>query len=288
MTVGTIKEIWRYPVKSMGGEQIAAAAVDGNGVAGDRGWAIREVAADSTRSAREIPKLLQFRSSYTAEPSFSNRSPSVQITTPEDGGIESDQEGRDEALSELVGRAVRLTPLHPADDLEHYRRPPPPEDIDPLAALRQVFNLEEDDPLPDLSGLPQDLRGYSTPPGTYFDCYPVHILTTSSMAALAAAGGGEDVDVRRFRPNFVIDSGTAAELLEVDWTGKKLRLGEVVIELLTTTVRCSVPSHAQRDFGSSRSVGRALIEQTKQHLGSYCNVVQGGMVRVGDEVALID
>ena len=61
-----------------------------------------------------------------------------------------------------------------------------------------------------------------------------------------------------------------------------------MIELKTTTVRCSIPAHAQRDFGSSRAVGRALIEKTKQHLGSYCNVLEGGTVSVGDTVELID
>ncbi|MYD72764.1 MAG: MOSC domain-containing protein [Chloroflexi bacterium] len=144
------------------------------------------------------------------------------------------------------------------------------------------------DPLPDFSGLPPDLQNFSSPPGTYFDCYPIHIMTTSSLNTLAEAGGGEDVDVRRFRPNVLIDTANAEGLLEVDWTGKKLRLGEVIIELQTTTVRCSVPAHAQRDFGSSRAVGRALIENTKQHLGSYCNVLQGGTVNVGDDVELID
>ncbi len=288
MTVGTVNQIWRYPVKSMGGEQIESASVDANGVAGDRGWAVREVEADETRSARQIPKLLHFRASYTSEPTLNSRSPSLAITTPDDAAIDSSQDDRDAALSDAVGRPVTLTPLHPKDDLEHYRRAPAPDGVDPIAMLREVFNLEEDDPIPDLSGLPEDLRGFSTPPGTYFDCYPVHIMTTSSLSALAAAGGGDDVDVRRFRPNFLIDTGGDANLLEVDWTGKKLRLGEVMIELMTTTVRCSVPSHAQRDFGSSRAVGRALIENTKQHLGSYCNVLEPGTVRLGDEVELID
>ena len=113
-------------------------------------------------------------------------------------------------------------------------------------------------------------------------------MTTSSLNTLAAVGGGDDVDVRRFRPNILIDTGDAEGLLEVDWTGKKLRLGDVVIEMHTTTVRCSVPSHAQRDVSSSRAVGRALIDHTKQHLGSYCTVLESGTVSLGDQVELID
>ncbi|MYE06010.1 MAG: MOSC domain-containing protein [Chloroflexi bacterium] len=288
MSVGTISQLWRYPVKSMAGEQLSAAEIDQNGVAGDRGWAVREVEADVTRNAREMPKLLQFASAYAESPSFDQRSPAVTITTPDNVQVQSADEDRDQQLSEILGRPVMLTPLHPADDLAWYARAQMPEGVDPMQALRQLMGMQEDDPLPDFSGLPADLQNFSTPPGTYFDCYPIHIMTTSSLNTLAEAGGGDDVDVRRFRPNVLIDTGGAEGLLEVDWTGKKLRLGEVVIELQTTTVRCSVPAHAQRDFGSSRAVGRALIENTKQHLGSYCNVLEGGTVRLGDAVELVD
>ena len=288
MSVGTVTQLWRYPVKSMAGEQLSAAEIDQNGVAGDRGWAVREIEADVTRNAREMPKLLQFASAYAESPSFDQRSPAVTITTPDNVLVQSADENRDQQLSEILGRPVTLTPLHPADDLAWYARAQIPEGVDPMQALRQLMGMQEDDPLPDFSGLPPDLQNFSSPPGTYFDCYPIHIMTTSSLNTLAKAGGGEDVDVRRFRPNVLIDTANAEGLLEVDWTGKKLRLGEVIIELQTTTVRCSVPAHAQRDFGSSRAVGRALIENTKQHLGSYCNVLQGGTVNVGDDVELID
>ena len=287
-SVGTVSQLWRYPVKSMAGEQLSTVAIDGNGVAGDRGWAVREVEADVTRNAREMPKLLQFAATYAESPGFDNRSPAVTITTPDNAQVQSADTDRDQQLSDILGRPVLLTPLHPADDLAWYARAPMPEGVDPMKALRQIMGMEEDDPLPDFSGLPQELQGFSTPPGTYFDCYPIHIMTTSSLGTLASVGGGDDVDVRRFRPNVLIDTGDAEGLLEVDWTGKKLRLGEVVIEMRTTTVRCSVPAHAQRDFGSSRAVGRALIENTKQHLGSYCNVLEGGKVNVGDAVELID
>ena len=287
-SVGRVSQLWRYPVKSMAGEQLSTAQIDGYGVAGDRGWAVREVEADVTRNAREMPTLLQFAASYAEDPSFSQRSPAVTITTPENAEVRSADADRDERLSGILGRAVMLTPLHPADDLAWYARGQMPEGVDPMAALRQLMGMEEGDPLPDFSGIPEALQSFSTPPGTYFDCYPIHIMTTSSLDTLAGVGGGDDVDVRRFRPNVLIDTGDAEGLLEVDWTGKRLRLGEVVIEMKTTTVRCSVPAHSQRAFGSSRAVGRALIEHTKQHLGSYCNVLEGGAVNVGDEVELID
>ena len=207
MSVGTVTQLWRYPVKSMAGEQLSAAEIDQNGVAGDRGWAVREIEADVTRNAREMPKLLQFASAYAESPSFDQRSPAVTITTPDNVQVQSADENRDQQLSEILGRPVMLTPLHPADDLAWYARAQIPEGVDPMQALRQLMGMQEDDPLPDFSGLPPDLQNFSSPPGTYFDCYPIHIMTTSSLNTLAEAGGGEDVDVRRFRPNVLIDTG---------------------------------------------------------------------------------
>lgn len=287
MSVGTVSELWRYPVKSMGGEQIASTAIDQNGVAGDRGWVIRE--NGENRTARQVPRLLHCAARYVEAPSAERRSPQFEVTLPDDEILDSAAANFEQRLSEVLGREIAVLPLHPAEDLDHYRRPPADPSVDQMASMREVFGLEEGDPFPDLGDIPLDiLAQFQSPPGTYFDAFPIHILTTASLNTLASVGAGDDADVRRFRPNVLIDTGDAEGLLEVDWTGKKLRLGEVVIELRTTTVRCSIPAHAQRDFGSSRAVGRALIEQTRQHLGSYCHVLEPGSVNIGDTVELID
>ncbi len=285
-SVGVVGQLWRFPVKSMAGEQIPSAAIDQNGVAGDRGWAVRE--AGDTRSAKRIPRLLQFAARYLEEPNLDRRSPLVELTLPGDESLTSADRDVDRRISRILERDVTLTPVHPADDLDHYRRPPPDPDAEPAPGFHEVMGMEEGDPMPDFGAIEMGvLQQYSSPPGTYFDCFPIHIMTTASLNELASLGGGEDVDVRRFRPNVLIDTGDAQGLLEVDWTGKQLRMGGVTIELMSTAVRCSMPAHAQRDFGASRAVGRALIEHTQQHLGSYCNVVQGGTVNVGDAVELI-
>ena len=287
MSVGTVSQLWRYPVKSMGGEQIESAQIDPNGVAGDRGWVIRE--GGENRTARQVPRLLQCAARYVESPSSDRRSPQFEVTLPDDQSLASSADDFEQRLSEVLGRDIAVLPLHPAEDLDHYRRPPADPNVDQMASMRKVFGLEDGDPFPDLGDIPMDvLAQFQSPPGTYFDAFPIHIMTTASLNTLAAVGAGEDADVRRFRPNVLIDTGDAEGLLEVDWTGKQLRLGEVVIELRTTTVRCSIPAHAQRDFGSSRAVGRALIEKTKQHLGSYCHVVESGAVNVGDSVELLD
>lgn len=287
MNVGTVSQLWRYPVKSMGGEQIESTQIDHNGVAGDRGWVVREGA--DNRTARQLPRLLHCAARYLDDPSADQRSPSFEVTLPDNEALASSADNFDQRLSEVLGREIAVLPLRPAEDLDHYRRPPADPNLDQIASMREVFGLEPDDPFPDFGAIPMDvLAQFQSPPGTYFDAFPIHILTTASLNELASLGAGDDADVRRFRPNVLIDTGDTEGLLEVDWTGKKLRLGGVLIELKTTTVRCSIPAHAQRDFSSSRAVGRALIEQTKQHLGSYCHVLESGTVSVGDQVELID
>lgn len=288
MQVGRVTEIWRYPVKSMGGERIERSLLDHNGIVGDRGWAVRDREADETRSARQIPRLLQCAASYAEEPAADRRSPRVELSLPDGAAVGSDADNAAELLSAALERDVTLTPLHPADDLEHYRRAPGDPNADPIAMLREVFGLREDDPLPDLSGLPEDLGQFSTPPGTYFDCYPLHVMSTASLATLSGFGAGDDVDIRRFRPNILIDTGDAEGLPEVEWAGRRLRIGGAEIEVKTTTVRCSVPSHRQRDLDRSGAVGRALIEHTKQHLGAYATILTPAQVALGDPVELLD
>ena len=56
--IGTVKEIWRYPVKSMAGERMKSAKVSARGIYGDRGWAIRDEKAGEIRNARKLPMLL--------------------------------------------------------------------------------------------------------------------------------------------------------------------------------------------------------------------------------------
>ena len=191
MQVGHIAEIWRYPVKSMGGERIESSLLDGNGILGDRGWAVRDREADETRSARQIPRLLQCAASYAEEPAVGHRSPRVSLSLPGDVSIDSEAEDLHEQISAAIEREVSLTPLHPADDLEHYLRAPGDPNADPMAVLRQLLGMEEDDPMPDLSGLPQDLRGFSTPPG--------HVLRLLSAARHVDRLAREPERVRRRR-----------------------------------------------------------------------------------------
>src|SRR5258708_30113262 len=113
--IGTVKEIWRYPVKSMAGERMQRANVGTMGIHGDRGWAIRDEKAGEIRNARKLPALLHCSAIYLREPSGSDVPP-VQITMPNGTTFHSDSAEAGEKLSETLGRPESLWPIQRAPD----------------------------------------------------------------------------------------------------------------------------------------------------------------------------
>lgn len=97
-----VSEIWRYPVKSVGGERIAMATVTDLGILGDRGWGIYDVETDTVLTARRTPELLFASAALTGQ--------GVAITLPDDAVVSSADDACNEMLSAWIGRAVELQP----------------------------------------------------------------------------------------------------------------------------------------------------------------------------------
>src|SRR5437899_2474965 len=111
----SVTELWRFPVKSMGGVQVGEVRVDRRGVHADRLWAVRDLDNDITATARKLPALL----GCTAR--NRRRVPSVVITFPGGAEIDSSNPGIHQRLSEFAGRDARLVALPPADDTRQHR-----------------------------------------------------------------------------------------------------------------------------------------------------------------------
>lgn len=286
MQVGTVAEIWRYPFKSMVGERVERCQVGLQGIIGDRGWAVRDELAGEIRGAKKLPALLRCRARYLEEPTPQQPTPAVEVTLPDGAAVSSaNREELARRLTALLGREVTVWPL--VEDDAHYRRGRP-DPGDPMANLRAMMGFEETDPMPDFSGLPASLREYAAPPGTYFDCYPLHIVTTASLAEARRLRPDASHDVRRVRPNFLIDTGPdVSGFVEFDWTGKRLRVGAAVVSIVTPAIRCAMPMHEQADLPRDKAVLRTFIEHTKQHFGSYVEVIEPGVVSAGDAVELL-
>jgi hypothetical protein len=78
--IGKVAQLWRYPFKSMTGQQLSQAEVGPRGIPGDRGWAVRDERAREIRGAKKIPALLTCRAEYLEEPRADGPIPHVAIT----------------------------------------------------------------------------------------------------------------------------------------------------------------------------------------------------------------
>jgi uncharacterized protein len=283
---GAVSQLWRYPVKSMAGEALERAEVTPSGIVGDRLWAVRDVDKDCITGGKRLPALMSCSARFLAEPeadAVDDRVPPVAITLPDGTELVSSQPDVSERLSDFLGRKVLLSPRRPASDRVHYRAPRPT-----MADMRLQFGLGPDDPVPDFSMFPAamliELARFATPPGSYFDAYPLHILTTASLAELARRAPEADVAPLRFRPNLLVDIGEGGGFAEAGWCGGALRAGGVAARIEIPTVRCSMTTRAQPGLAADPSVLRALVEHARRCAGVYAQVERPGSLRVGDPV----
>lgn len=287
--VGQVHEIWRYPLKSMGGERLDRCDVGPQGLLGDRGWALRDERAGEIRGAKKLPKLMLCQARYVEEPS-SEKIPHVEISLPGGTTVRSDDSRAAERLSEFLGRSVTLWPVQPASDIEHYRRS---RSLSDEALLRDYLSREPDEPLPDLSALPQslleELLEFASPLGTYFDVSPLHLLTTATVEALSSLNPDAVLDVRRFRPNFYIETPEDLDgFVEFAWCGKALRIGDVPVNCEIPAPRCGVTTHEQPGLPKDPSILRTIVRQAGQNIGIYASPAEPGSARIGDPVELRD
>lgn len=284
---GRVTEIWRHPVKSMQGERLDATRLGPLGVPGDRGWAIRDEARGAIVGGKKIAALMQCKARYRAEPTGSESvMPAPEIETPDGVRFAADAADANQRLGAALGRTVTLHPRHPATDLDHHRRAAP-DTPDFEAELRAIFGREKDEPLPDLSVFPPEIFQYESPPGTYFDAFPVLLVTDASLRRLAGLAPASRVDVRRFRPNFVLAlDGDPAGFPEAAWIGRTLRIGEARLAVAAPCPRCVMITHPFADLPKDSALMRTVVREANQCVGVYARVETPGVVREGDEFAL--
>jgi uncharacterized protein YcbX len=284
--VGTVKEVRRYPIKSMAGEMLDRVELGSRGLPGDRVWAVRDEVRGGIRGAKKIPKLMTLSARFTT-PVGVGVNP-AEILFPDGSRASTEDADINERLSSALDHRVSLWPLLPADALDHYRRGAPThEDLE--VELRAIFGRATDEPLPDLSVFPPEIFEYESPPGTYFDAFPLLLLTSASLDSMQQRVPASVFDVRRFRPNFVVaDTTSANPFPELEWCGKRLRVGEATVQVTIECPRCVMVTHGQDDLPKDPGVMRALVKEAGGNLGVYATVEQPGRVSVGDSVELLD
>ncbi|MGE0623696.1 MAG: MOSC domain-containing protein [Pseudomonadales bacterium] len=285
MTIGTIQGLYRYPVKSMGGEALQTVQVGPQGIPGDRAWAIRDEKLGGIRGGKRFPELMRCAARYPEEPRGEGSTP-AEITLPDGTRLGIGDPDAPEKLSRLVGNPVTVWPLLPADDLDHYRRGAPVlQDME--AEFRRMFGRTEDEPLPDVSRFPEFLAEFESPPGTYFDAFPILLMTTESLAHLRELAPQHAFDVRRFRPNVLIETGADTPFPERDWVGATLRLGTAELSVTLDCPRCVMTTHGFDDLPKDPGIMRTLVRACGGELGVYATVTTPGILRAGDTVSLL-
>ena len=279
-SLGTVKEIWRYPVKGMAGEKVEQCNISALGLKGDRNWALRDIARQEIQSCKFRPELLL----CGATSRENSADPHVDITFPDGTTLGSDDPSINQSLSELVGHESSLERLELNTDPSFFRRYQGAQQ-GWLEELKGTFTREGSEPYPDLSDLPEEVEAYVTVPGSFFLVSPFHIITTATLAYCRQKLPEADWSIQRFRPNLIIDTGSQTTgLLEQSWIDKRITIANLAVDCTGTTPRCGAITRAQQGLPFDKSMLRTVIKEAQQNLGIYGSIVETGLIRVGDSI----
>lgn len=289
-----VAQLNRYPVKSMLGESLDEAIVGPNGIAGDRAWALR--AEGATVTGKKYPQLMSAQASFVELPTNERGSAAASITLPDGTCFETNDDQTPARLSAWLETEVSLWPLVSPDNLEFFRRAPAgdisAEQMD--AQLRAVFSRLPDEPLPDLASFPAEVLEFDTPPGTYFDAYPILLMSETALNSLSSRASN-NFDQRRFRPNILIKDMTAdsaggnnRDFPENNLAGKHLKIGDVVLSVEMPCPRCIMTTHPVAELPKDPNIMRQLVTHNDGNLGVYARIIKGGTMRLGDTMEILD
>ena len=267
--LGSIVSLWRYPVKSMLGEELNAVEVTKRGLLGDRAYALVDSAVGKVASAknpRKWPQLFDCRAALADVPRAGVQAPPVRITLPDGTIVNSDQPGVDQIFSKVLKCEVKLS------------------------ALPDVRTATAEEYWPDIEGLDHrdTVTDFGLPEGTFFDCAVVHLLTTATLDRLRELYPQGRFEVRRFRPNIVVETANGErDFVENAWIGQVVAIGDSVrLSVTGPCPRCVMTTLPQSDLPKDPGILRIAAQHNRANVGIYASVLEGGTVRRGDSVRL--
>ncbi|MFI1728032.1 MOSC domain-containing protein [Streptomyces acidicola] len=269
---GTVVGLWRYPVKSMLGEELNASEVTERGLVGDRQFAVVDAATGKVAGAKNPRKwgnFFDFRAAYVEPPRAGSKLPAVRLTLPDGTTALSDQPHLPQILSKELGREVVLAQTRGEGESSG-------------ATAEEYW--------PDMEGLDHrdTVTEWQMPPGTLFDMAVVHLLTTATIERLHALYPDGRFEARRFRPNIVVATGPDEQgFVENDWIGHTVAIGdEVRLRITGPCPRCVMTTLPQGDLPRDAGILRTAAQHNQVHVGVYADVIAGGTIRRRDPVTL--
>ena len=272
LQVGAVAALWRYPVKSMMGEELNSSQVTGRGLLGDRRFAVVDRATGKVGGAKNPRKwgnFFDFRAAYAQPPQAAAAMPPVRITLPDGTAVTTGHGDLERALSRAFGRDVALGEAQPGEGA-------------PGATAEEYW--------PDMAGLDyrDTVTDFDMPAGTFFDTAVVHLLTTATIDRLRGLYPQGRFEARRFRPNIVVSTGPDEPgFAENDWIGHIVAVGGTVRLAITGPCpRCVMITLPQGDLPKDPGILRTAAQHNAVSVGVYASVLTGGSIRRGDPVTL--
>jgi len=259
--VGKVESLWRYPVKSMRGEQIRESFLGFSGVYGDRLYAFHDTAAPEGfpfLTGREQEQMLLY------QPRF--RHPEHAASPPNLAEAESNEPG----LNPVYASAADLTV-----DIET-----PSGELVAIGDPALINKLTEGLGTRTLSLLRSDR--------SFTDCRPVSVFSIQTVQQIGSEVGFT-LDKRRFRANLYADLTPMSGFAENAFLGRRLQIGtKAVIAVTDRDPRCKMITLDPNTAQASPEVLRRVRDSHEGKAGLYGAVLVEGIVRSGDEIRLLD
>jgi uncharacterized protein YcbX len=269
---GSVVALWRYPVKSMMGEELNAAEVTERGLVGDRRFAVVDAETGKVAGAKNPRKwgnFFDFRAAYVEPPTAGAKLPAVRLTLPDGSVVTSEQPDLAQILANALGREVAFAEAENGGESS---------------------GAQAEEYWPDMEGLDHrdTVTDWELPAGTFFDLAVVHVLTTATIERLRALYPEGRFEVRRFRPNIVVATGPDAQgFVENNWIGHTIAVGdEVRLRITGPCPRCVMTTLPQGDLPKDPGILRTAAQHNQANVGVYADVIAGGTTRRGDPVTL--
>ncbi len=280
--LGKVASLWRYPVKSMQGEELSECEVTQHGFLGDRAYALIDVAEGKTVSSKnpvKWPTLLACKSGFAEPPKKGAAPPAVRIALHDGSNTESTARDCHQVLSKALKRTVILAVADRGWMSGVH------------ATLPAAWAGKAEQYWPDMDGLDyrDAVTDFTLPRGTFFDGATVHLITIATLLKLHQLYPKGRFEPQRFRPNILVDTldGTK-EFVEQSWIDKTIKVGDVKLVITGSTARCVITTLAQGDLPKDNGILRTAVQMNEGNVGVYAKVIQGGTMKRGDRLEMAD